>query len=385
MNDWVASLVRLASSCGALLGLIWIGYPLGMAFTSVGPKRRRLQVQADAACDPPAAVSVVIATRDSVDVVKRRVQNVLESRYPHDLLDVIVSVDAEQPFQDYDVLRCIDDRIRVIGGDAPGGKAASINAAVRASTREILIFTDSAQQFDVHTVERLVRALQVPHFGAVSGSLVLGSANGRKGPIHWYWSLEKWLRAREAQVHSSIGVTGAVYAARRALYPEIPTGTILDDLFVPMSMILAGYRIGFEPTATAIDSRVFSAEQERMRKSRTLTGVIQLCVLLPSVLSPSRNPVWTQFILHKLARLLSPFLVVGMALPGLGLAWYGVASASPIFRWVVAALVVLTFSVGKSRHLIGSLLWWILNMQLATFRALANGLGRDWKVWTRSP
>ena len=43
---------------------------------------------------------------------------------------------------------------------------------------------------------------------------------------------------------------------------------------------------------------------------RTLTGVLQLCAWLPQTLAPVRNPVWPQFVTHKLLRLLTPYWVL---------------------------------------------------------------------------
>ena len=120
-----------------------------------------------------------------------------------------------------------------------------------------------------------------------------------------YWELEKWLRHHEAVIHSSIGVTGAVYATRRALWTDLPAGTLLDDVYVPMSLALRGHRIAFSYAAKASDLRTFESKAEGQRKTRTLTGVIQLLALLPELTS-SANPIRLQFLMHKLARLTTP-------------------------------------------------------------------------------
>ena len=90
----------------------------------------------------------------------------------------------------------------------------------------------------------------------------------------------------EARIHSAIGVTGAIYAMRRELWAALPQGLILDDLYAPMQVVLRGYRVGFCDAAIATDARRFTPKDEYRRKARTLTGVLQLCAWLPSVLSP---------------------------------------------------------------------------------------------------
>ena len=49
---------------------------------------------------------------------------------------------------------------------------------------------------------------------------------------------------------------------RRALWAPLRDGLILDDLYVPMRLVLAGHRVGFAPQARAVDGRTFTARQE---------------------------------------------------------------------------------------------------------------------------
>src|ERR1019366_1247054 len=98
---------------------------------------------------------------------------------------------------------------------------------------------------------------------------------------------------------------------RRELYTEMPPGTILDDVFVPMNVARRGKRVVFQPSAIAHD-QLFSAKgKEFSRKVRTLTGNYQLLRLAPWLLSPA-NPLLFRFISHKLLRLAVPLSLVLM-------------------------------------------------------------------------
>jgi biofilm PGA synthesis N-glycosyltransferase PgaC len=236
----------------------------------------------------------------------------------------------------------------VITGDAPGGKACSLNAGVRSATGNVVVLADTAQRFDRRTIPELVAALEDPRFAAVSGALHLGGQQ-RWSPIAAYWRLEKWLRFHEAVVHSSIGVTGAVYAIRRDCWPSVPPDTLLDDVYVPMALVLGGWRVGFTPKAQAWDTREFTAAAESSRKTRTLTGLFQLHDVLPGLLS-LRNPLLGRYIVHKLA--------------------------------ATALLVAVTPPL--RRKLISSFTW-LFETQRAVLRALRNGIGKDWRVWQKNP
>ncbi len=92
---------------------------------------------------------------------------------------------------------------------------------------------------------------------------------------------------------------------------EIPPGTILDDVYVPMNVARAGKRIVFQPSAMARD-RLFSQKgKEFSRKVRTLTGNYQLLRLAPWLIS-FKNPLLFRFVSHKLLRLLVPLLLILM-------------------------------------------------------------------------
>lgn len=377
-----ASAIALVLLAGGAIVAIWLGYPAVMLLLArIAGRPATPALPTDPLAYP--TVTVIVATRDRAPLVAERIANLLECDYPAGKLDVIVVLDSAgadaTPLQ----LSGIDPRVRVVVGDAPGGKASSLNAGVRTARGDLLVMADSQQTFARDTIRQLVAALGDERFGAVSGALTLGGSGGMLSPMHVYWSLEKRLREAEAALHSAIGVTGAVYAMRRALWTDLPTGTLLDDVYVPMSLVLRGHRVGFEPAAVATDRRVFDASAEQGRKARTLTGVLQLCQLLPAVLSPARNPVWVQFALHKLARLLTP-LLLAVATVAFVVLLAAVAVHSPRITLSTMFGIALLIAAVPPLRRVAVIGWrWGFSTQLAIVRALVNGARGRWTVWTR--
>jgi cellulose synthase/poly-beta-1,6-N-acetylglucosamine synthase-like glycosyltransferase len=283
-----------------------------------------------------------------------------------------------------DELRDIHPRVRIVEGDAAGGKAATLNAAVRASTSEILVFADTAQSFRPDVVSQLVASLADGSLGAVSGMLETSAQGKRQTLADKYWLYERRLRNAEARLHSAIGVTGAIYASRRELWEPLPADLILDDLYVPMRLVLRGKRIGYNDRAIATDARSFAPRQEYQRKVRTLTGVIQLCAWLPKVLNPFRNPVWAQFVCHKLLRLLTPYLA---ALVVIGAAWRvgdAMLHAQTRIPIVVAvSFLALLVLLPPLRKRFATQLAWGIALQTSVVVATVNGLRGRWDVWRR--
>lgn len=368
-----AGALDVAVVASSSVAAIWLGYPLTVgALAALRRPGVRLEERGAAApAEPPPAVSVLLATRDPADAVRLRVLDCLAADYPADRLEVVVALDVGAGAGPATYRAALPPGVTVVSGDFPGGKAATLNAGVRASRGEVLVFTDTFQRFAPDTVRRLVEAMRDPRVGAVSGSLEL-PAGGRVSLAEHYWRYERWLRRSEAALHSPVGVTGAVSATRRALWRPLPAGLILDDVYMPMRVVLDGHRVAFAHEARATETRVTAPAREYHRKVRTLTGVLQLCAWLPAVLVPVRNPIWAQFVFHKLLRLATPYLLLaaGIAASLVAARLLGPWPSAGALLAIVALLVTRRATVREA-----------LLLQAAIVVATVNGLRGRWDVW----
>lgn len=257
-------------------------------------------------------VSIVIAARNEEANLPAKLQNLQHLDYPPSRLQIVIASDGSTD-RTAAILREQAGHISSVILDESNGKACALNEAVKLATGEILVFLDARQSVEPDAVSQLAACFADPSVGAVSGELLLETAAGASSAdaLGIYWKIEKIVRKLESASGSVVGVTGAIYAIRRELYTEIPRGTILDDVFVPMNVARMGKRVVFQPSAIARD-RLFSEKgKEFSRKVRTLTGNYQLLRLAPWLLSPA-NPLLFRLISHKLLRLLVPLLLVLM-------------------------------------------------------------------------
>jgi biofilm PGA synthesis N-glycosyltransferase PgaC len=292
--------------CLALVGYAYLGYAVWL---SVVVRMRRRPVLKGAFTP---TVSVVIAARNEEKNLPAKLENLRLLDYPQDRLQIVIASDGSTD-QTATMLRASEPGIVAVISEESHGKASALNEAVRYTTGEILLFLDARQMVDPSALRELASCFADPEVGAVSGELLLESSTGKssENALGLYWKIEKVVRKLESASGSVIGVTGAIYAIRRELYREIPTGTILDDVFVPMTVAHLGKRVIFEPLAIARD-RIFAEKgKEFSRKVRTLTGNYQLLKLEPWLLSPS-NPLLFRFVSHKLLRLMVPLLLIVM-------------------------------------------------------------------------
>ncbi len=328
---------------------------------------------------PPSAwpsVTALLAARETPAVIEARVRNWFASDYAGPL-DVVVALDPSTP-ERWAPPPDLASRVRVVVGDAPGGKCANLNAGVRLATGDVLIMGDAHQLFATDAITRLVQRLGDARVGAVGGQLEI--PRDRAGLVsRLYWRYERALRANESRVHSTIGVSGSIYAIRRALWEPLPAGLILDDVYVPMRLVLLGHRVAFDRAAVATETRRVESDQEFRRKVRTLTGNYQLCAWLPAILVPGRNPVWLQFVLHKLARLLTPFALVASAI-GFAIALPQVL-VMPVGIAIGTAIAAAALSPDPISRRLRSAGLQLSSLLSAPVVALFNALRGRWDVW----
>jgi poly-beta-1,6-N-acetyl-D-glucosamine synthase len=359
----------------ALLALTWAGYPVLVWVLS----RFRRAPDARAGAAMPG-VTIVIATREAPEAVLARVRNCLESEYDPGRLRVVVAVNRSADPGDEAVVELAPGRVRLIEVPGDGGKAAALNAGVAASMGEVLVFTDTFQRFAPDTVRRLVEALDGPGLAAVSGRLITPESTPLL--MRLYWRYETWLRTAEARLHSTVGVTGAVWALRRDRWSPLPAGVLLDDVYAPMRVVLGGGRVGYASDAVAYELRHVAPAREYRRKVRTLTGVIQACAWLPALLSPVHNPIWAQFVIHKLFRLLTPVLLLILVLYALQLTMllprdlllFGAPAGALAAAWVARSRSPRAARL-RAVAVEAALL------QAAIVMAGVNGVRGRWEVW----
>jgi len=318
--------------CVALVVYTYLGYPLLLALVA---RRWKRPVQRAPFVAP---VSIVLAAHNEEHALSRRLGEFI-AMLDRDRIDgeIIVVSDGSTDGTAANVSNYPDRRVRLVVQPERAGKAAALNAGCAAAKHDILVFADMRQNWADDAISKMLENFADPAVGAVSGELQIETAAGTLAGVGLYWRFEKWLRRTESSLHSCIGVTGAICAVRRGLFRPIPVGTILDDVYWPLNVIMQGQRVVFDGRAVAHDRLPPRSRDELRRKVRTLAGNFQLAMRLPSALLPWRNPLCLQFVSHKLLRLAVPWALLGMLLTS-------ALTPSPLYRmffqWQLAGYAV---------------------------------------------
>jgi cellulose synthase/poly-beta-1,6-N-acetylglucosamine synthase-like glycosyltransferase len=285
-----------------------------------------------------------------------------------------------------DVLRAESDpRLKFLSQAERQGKPAALNAGMQLATGEIIVFTDARQLMEEGALRAMVANFADPTVGCVSGHLLIGT-RGREREVdgeHFKWNIENKIREWEGFSGSMVGALGAFYSIRRELLADIPADTILDDCYLPFTIVRRGLRVVFEKRARTWDDINFDFRKEFQRKVRTLTGNYQLITIAPWLLSFS-NPLLFEFFSHKILRLLTPFALIAMFISSLLVPgyMYTIAVALQVAVYVLALFGMVVPRRGiLTRAAEVSLTFVVLNA--AAGMALVKFVGRRKPVWAR--
>jgi biofilm PGA synthesis N-glycosyltransferase PgaC len=374
---------------GACVFYAYVGYPLLIwcLACSFGRPRKASRV----ADGDLGSVSLVIVAHNEEARIGKRLQSALAVDYPADKLEILVVCDGCSDATVAIARAHTDERVRVLELPEQVGKAAALTHGCAKARNAILMLADVRQSWEQESWKLLVENFTDPSVGAVSGNLVLEKAPGVLAGVGLYWRYEKWLRGQESRLYSMVGVSGSVSALRRELFRPVPKGTILDDVYWPLQVAMQGFRVVLDDRARVYDHLPEHSGDEFRRKVRTLSGNLQLLGRLPAALLPWRNPIWFQYLSHKMLRLLVPWALLGMLATSLVL-------EAPVYRWAfwgqvlfyLAGLVGIRWKSAASQSRLVSVAASFLVLNAAAWLAfwvwLSGKTSRSWvKVTYKDP
>jgi GT2 family glycosyltransferase len=275
-------------------------------------------------CLPEQApkISIIIATRDKVDLLRPCLLSVLKSldHYPGPCEILIADNDSVEPeTKEFFVSLSDFPQIRLVPFRGPFNWSAINNAAAHEATGEVLIFlnNDTVVLSQDWCTELVANALRedvgavgarllypdgtIQHSGVVLG--VEGVAGhecvGETPEFGGYFGRSHLLR-------SAAAVTGACLATRRALFEELDGGfddlnlkIAFNDVDYCMRVRMAGYRVVYNPFATLYHhesrSRGRDWSESQRARNRQEAGFFLSRWRGDAMLDPYYNPHFERF------------------------------------------------------------------------------------------
>lgn len=267
-----------------------------------------------AASTPP--VSLIIAAHNEAQNIGTKLDNILALDYPRDCLEVIIASDGSNDDTELIVKGYESQRVKLIALPRVG-KAPALNAAVAASTGDILVFSDANSMYAATAIRALVAPFADPAVGGVAGNQCYTKqhANNLTGAgERSYWDFDRLLKQFQSQAGNTISATGAIYAIRRSLFKTVPTG-VTDDFVTSTQVIAQGYRLVFAPEAKAYEPVAASGGAEFGRKVRVITRGLRAVLVMRDLLNPFKYGFYAvQLFSHKVLRRLAVFPLIQLFL-----------------------------------------------------------------------
>jgi hypothetical protein len=190
--------------------------------------------------DDLPTVSVVLPVFTDDRYLLDRLQNLLESNFPVDRMEIIVGCDPRVDLISDLVATVNDPRVRAVHYESPRGKAELINACLAETRNEIVLITDCGIRFDRNTIRHLAVGFRSPHVGGVCGTPPPSTAAALDATGEY-----------ETRFGVSPNRNCTVVAYRSELVGVIPDGVQDVGLFVGLSVYRSGLEIIFAADAVA--------------------------------------------------------------------------------------------------------------------------------------
>jgi cellulose synthase/poly-beta-1,6-N-acetylglucosamine synthase-like glycosyltransferase len=354
---------------GSLAGVFWThaGYPLAAA--ALARRRRRHVGQTDWT----PSMSVIVPAHNEETVIERRLENLLAVDYPPEHAEIVVASDAstDRTEELVEAIAAREPRVRLLRLPR-GGKVAAQDAAVRATSGEIVAFSDANSTWAPDALRALVRRFADPEVAYVCGRLQLQRPDGtnREGV---YWRYELWLREQESDLGSITGGNGAIYAVRRSDYVVVAP-TFGHDLAFPYLMVQRGLRAVYAPDAVAYEKPTPTIETEYRRKVRMFEHCWE--ITLRGQMLRGLPPLYLgQIVSHRLLRYGSGVLHLALLVASVRL-----VGAGPVYRTALvgqlAFLAAAAARPGLPRYY--ALVTWATVVALANY--LRRGVPATWQA-----
>lgn len=225
----------------------------------------------------PPFVSIVIPAFDEDTHIARAIDCALSQDYPS--FEVIVVDDGSR-----DLTKYVAGRFGsvLISLRKNGGKAAALNAGLRQSKGDIIVFSDSDSFLDRSALRRIVRHFANRKVGAVAGRVELerSATLAQKLQSLEYIFGQAIMKVAQAGSGASIAVCpGPICAFRRPLLVElggVTNRTLAEDFDLTLSAIRRGFDVVYENGALAYTVAPAKWRQLFRQRVRWCRGALQV-------------------------------------------------------------------------------------------------------------
>lgn len=291
--------------CLAIVVYTYVGYGL-ILYLLVFIKRLAIKAKplADITDDCLPEVTLMVCAYNEEDIISEKMSNTHSLDYPADRLHLVWVTDGSTDNTN-SLLSTYPD-VKIVFSPERRGKSAALKHGIKEVSTEIVMMTDANTMLNPEAVREIVRLMQDPKVGCVSGEkkvMAKSDSDEAAQGEGLYWKYESTLKRLDSELYSAMGAAGELCVIRRQLMTDIPDDTLLDDFVISMEIVRMGYKIAYTSKAFAMEYGSADLHEESKRKRRIAAGGLQSSWRLRSLMNPLRHPVVAfQFVSHRVLR-----------------------------------------------------------------------------------
>lgn len=324
----------------------YFGYPITLSILGAVRKRevRKGPIEPE--------VTLVVTVHNEEKRLPGKIRNCLALNYPREKLQVIVASDGSTDRTNGIAAEHAGDGIELVATPERRGKENAQREAVDAARADILVFSDVATELAPDGLRNMIENFADPRVGCVSSEDRLIGQHGAPSGEGFYVHYEMWLRRLETRVNSLVGLSGSLFAARKAVCRDF-SPELQSDFRTVLNSIRLGLRAVCDPDVVGYYPNVADEQREFERKVRTILRGITVFFRHPEFLNPLRYGFFAyQYFCHKLLRWSVPALLLlafgaSLSLAARGLPLYLVALGGQIVFYGTAFLVWKTGTANR--------------------------------------
>jgi len=265
---------------------------------------------------PP--LSIVIAAHNEEKVLREKLDSILQSAYPQELIEILIGIDASS-----DLSALIAEEYQpkfaacqVFVFKERQGKIKIVNALVPKAQHALIVLTDANVLFTEQTLLQLQAPFIDPQIGLVDTTMKHYGlkSTGISVPESAYIAGEVLIKEAEGKLWGAMmGPFGGCFAFRKRCFEKIPEHFLVDDFYINMICIEKGLRCVTQTEAIVLEDVSNDLRIEFKRKIRISSGNFQNLRRFWPLLFKF-NWVSFTFFSHKVLRWILPIFLVAMTL-----------------------------------------------------------------------
>ena len=367
--------------CLAIVVYTYVGYGL-ILYLLVFIKRLAIKAKplADITDDCLPEVTLMVCAYNEEDIISEKMSNIHSLDYPADRLHLVWVTDGSTDNTN-SILSTYPD-VKIVFSPERRGKSAALKHGIKEVSTEIVMMTDANTMLNPEAVREIVRLMQDPKVGCVSGEkkvMAKSDSDEAAQGEGLYWKYESTLKRLDSELYSAMGAAGELCVIRRQLMTDIPDDTLLDDFVISMEIVRMGYKIAYTSKAFAMEYGSADLHEESKRKRRIAAGGLQSSWRLRSLMNPLRHPVVAfQFVSHRVLRwTITPVCLFAL----IPLNTILVLSGEGIIYTIIWILQILFYASALAGMKISK---YFVFMNLNVFRGMAYLLNNTSGTWEKA-